>query len=82
MKLQIAFDTLSIDTVLTKTEEIKDVIGIVEIGTPMIVKDGLLPVIKIKEKFPELTVLADTKLLMAGLLRLLTVPRRDRKSVV
>lgn len=67
MKLQIAFDTLSIDTVLTKTEEIKDVIGIVEIGTPMIVKDGLLPVIKIKEKFPELTVLADTKLLMAGI---------------
>ena len=65
-KLQIAVDLMTEDQAVLLADEIHDVIDIFEVGTPMIVRDGLHPVRRIKEKHPELTVLADTKIVDGG----------------
>ena len=68
MKLQVAFDLQSSDEVLNFLEKNSDLIDIVEIGTPLIMEEGLKSVLKIKKKFPKQTVLADLKIMDAGLL--------------
>ena len=66
MKLQIAIDLVSGQQALTMVEKIHDVIDIVEVGTPMIMREGRAPVKLIKEKYPTVTVLADTKIVDGG----------------
>lgn len=66
MKLQIAIDLATAAEAVAMVEKIHDVIDIVEIGTPMVVREGMLGVKMIKEKYPELTVLADTKIVDGG----------------
>tara|TARA_Y100000588_G_scaffold175468_1_gene189519 strand:+ start:66 stop:698 length:633 start_codon:yes stop_codon:yes gene_type:complete len=68
MKLQVAFDLQSSDEILNFMEKNGDLIDIIEIGTPLIIKEGLKSVVKIKKKFPKQTVLADLKIMDAGLL--------------
>lgn len=68
MKLQIAIDLADSSTVLDIVDRIYDVIDIVEIGTPMVIKEGMSAVKKVKEKYPEVTVLADTKIVDGGTL--------------
>ena len=68
MKLQVAFDLQSSDEILNLLEKNGDLIDIIEIGTPLIIKEGLKSVLKIKKKFPKQTVLADLKIMDAGLL--------------
>ena len=48
MRLQVAFDLLSLEEVLALLEEVHDLVDIVEIGTPLILKEGLKVVTKIK----------------------------------
>lgn len=66
MKLQMAIDLADSSTVLDIVDKIHDVIDIVEIGTPMVIKEGMTAVKKVKEKYPDLTVLADTKIVDGG----------------
>jgi len=66
MKLQIALDKVDTSAVVKMVGEICDVIDIVEIGTPMIVHEGINPVKVIKNQFPNLTVLADVKIVDGG----------------
>ena len=68
MKLQVAFDLQSSDEILNLLQKNGDLIDIIEIGTPLIIKEGLKGVQKIKKKFPKQTVLADLKIMDAGLL--------------
>ena len=68
MKLQVAFDLQNSDEILNFLEKNGDLIDIIEIGTPLIIKEGLKSVLKIKKKFPKQTVLADLKIMDAGLL--------------
>ena len=68
MKLQVAFDLQSSDEILNFLEKNGDLIDIIEIGTPLIIKEGVKSVLKIKKKFPKQTVLADLKIMDAGLL--------------
>jgi 3-hexulose-6-phosphate synthase len=68
MKLQVAFDIQHSDEVLKLVEVNGDLIDIVEIGTPLIMKEGLKSVQKIKKEYPNQTVLADLKIMDAGLL--------------
>ncbi|MGI6506933.1 MAG: 3-hexulose-6-phosphate synthase [Saccharofermentanales bacterium] len=65
-KLQIALDHFSADEAVALVDKIYDIIDIVEIGTPIILRDGLHPVKRIKERHPELCVLADTKIVDGG----------------
>lgn len=66
MKLQIALDTVNTAEALSIVGEIKNSLDIVEIGTPMIIHYGMEPVTKMAAEYPELTVLADTKIMDAG----------------
>ena len=68
MKLQVAFDLQSSNEILNFVDNNGDLIDIVEVGTPLIMKEGLNSVQKIKKKFPKQTVLADMKIMDAGLL--------------
>jgi 3-hexulose-6-phosphate synthase len=66
MKLQIAFDMVNAETGLKLVSEIHDVIDIVEVGTPMIVREGMLAVRLIKARYPNVIVLADVKIVDGG----------------
>ena len=66
MKLQLAMDVIGMEEAGRLVGTIADVIDIVEIGTPMIVKDGMLPVQAMKQAYPDVTVLADVKIADGG----------------
>lgn len=66
MKLQIAIDMVNAETALKMVKEIHDIIDIVEVGTPMIMREGMFPVRLIKEKYPNVIVLADAKIVDGG----------------
>ena len=68
MRLQIALDIADTARVLGIADGVHDVIDIVEVGTPVILKEGLAPVRALKARYPDLTVLADTKIMDAGAL--------------
>lgn len=66
MKLQVALDTLTLEECLTLLEETKGSVDIAEVGTPFIIEEGMRPVRAFKERFPEIAVLADAKIMDAG----------------
>lgn len=66
MKLQLALDDISLQDALVLVEKVRDYIDIIEIGSPVIIAEGMHAVRKIKEKFPEKEILADTKIMDAG----------------
>ncbi len=66
MKLQIALDLVRSEAALEMVSQIHDVIDVLEVGTPMILREGMLPVRLIKQKFPDVTVLADCKIVEGG----------------
>lgn len=66
MKLQIALDTLTIDECIKLLDEVKDYVDIVEVGTPFLLEEGNKPVRVFKERYPQLDILADTKIMDAG----------------
>lgn len=67
MQLQVALDLLTLPEAIKILEELYDVIDIAEVGTPFIISDGLKAVTEIKKKFPSLQVLADLKIMDAGM---------------
>lgn len=66
MKLQLALDDISLDEALDLVARVRDLVDIVEVGTPLIIEEGMRPVRALKSRFPELAVLADTKIMDAG----------------
>ena len=66
MKLQAALDTLTLEECLELLEETKGSIDIVEVGTPFVIEEGMIPVKVFKDKFPNIEVLADVKIMDAG----------------
>ena len=68
MKLQLALDDISIDGALALVGKVRPHIDIVEVGTPLIIEEGLRPVRELRARFPDLPVLADTKIMDAGAL--------------
>ena len=61
MRLQLALDDISLADALGLVEQVRDCLDIVEIGTPLIIEEGLAPVRALKARFPGLEVLADTR---------------------
>ena len=68
MKLQIAVDIADTMRILEIGDQIHDVIDIFEVGTPVIMKEGAAPIRALKQKYPDLTVLADSKIMDGGAL--------------
>jgi 3-hexulose-6-phosphate synthase len=66
MELQLALDLVDIPEAKRLVQEVAEYIDIVEIGTPVVINEGLRAVKEIKEAFPHLKVLADLKIMDAG----------------
>lgn len=68
MKLQIALDLESIEKAIDIVREVDNSVDIIEVGTPLIIKFGTYAVKKMREVFPDKTILADTKIADGGYL--------------
>lgn len=66
MELQLALDLVDIPGAKEIVTEVAEYIDIVEIGTPIVINEGLRAVRELKEAFPSLRVLADLKIMDAG----------------
>jgi 3-hexulose-6-phosphate synthase len=66
MKLQMSLDRVNIASAMEILKNTHDVIDIVEVGTPFIFKEGLHAVAAIHAAYPEITILADTKIMDGG----------------
>ncbi|WAH42568.1 3-hexulose-6-phosphate synthase [Alicyclobacillus fastidiosus] len=66
MKLQLALDLVNIPEGIALVKEVQEYIDIVEIGTPIVINEGLHAVKAMKDAFPDLEVLADLKVMDAG----------------
>src|SRR6476620_1106282 len=66
MKLQLALDLVNIPEGISVVREVEAYVDVVEIGTPVVINEGLRAVKEMKEAFPKLTVLADLKIMDAG----------------
>ncbi|MDF2645968.1 MAG: 3-hexulose-6-phosphate synthase [Paenibacillus sp.] len=66
MELQLALDLVDIPQAKKLVKEVEAYIDIVEIGTPVVINEGLRAVKEIKEAFPKLRVLADLKIMDAA----------------
>lgn len=65
MKLQIALDS-NLESALRILEQVHSYIDIIEVGTPLIYREGMSGVRQIAEKYPNLEILADLKIMDAG----------------
>lgn len=66
MKLQIAIDKGNVNDIIKLVEKVHDIVDIVEIGTSVVIREGIHLVGKVKDLFPNLEVLADTKIVDGG----------------
>ncbi|MFP3360348.1 orotidine 5'-phosphate decarboxylase / HUMPS family protein, partial [Planococcus sp. SIMBA_143] len=66
MKLQSALDLVDIPRAIELVRELEEYIDVVEIGTPVVINEGLKAVKEVKAAFPDLTVLADLKIMDAA----------------
>ncbi|WP_026694222.1 3-hexulose-6-phosphate synthase [Peribacillus kribbensis] len=66
MQLQLALDLVNIPEAIELIREVEEHIDVVEIGTPVVINEGLRAVKEIKNAFPDLSVLADLKIMDAA----------------
>lgn len=66
MELQLALDLVDIPQAKQVIKEVEPYIDIVEIGTPVVINEGLHAVKAVKDAFPHLKVLADLKVMDAA----------------
>lgn len=66
MKLQLALDASNSRASKRILEQVSDLVDIVEVGTPLLMKEGVKVVTEIKNAYPQLEVLADLKIMDAG----------------
>ncbi len=66
MKLQLAYDLGTYEELYPFMEEIEEAIDIIEIGTPVILREGVSQIENVKKKFPEKLIFADLKIMDAG----------------
>ncbi|WP_027956075.1 3-hexulose-6-phosphate synthase [Halobacillus kuroshimensis] len=66
MKLQLALDLVDINGAIEVVKEVENHVDVVEIGTPVVINEGLKAVKEMKKAFPDMTVLADLKIMDAA----------------
>lgn len=66
MKLQLALDLVNTQGAIDMVSEVGKYVDVVEIGTPVIINEGLHAVKAVKDAFPEKTILADVKIMDAA----------------
>ncbi|WP_080872734.1 3-hexulose-6-phosphate synthase [Oceanobacillus timonensis] len=68
MKLQLALDDMTLVDSLLMAEKVRENVDIIEIGTPLIMREGMRGVREFKRYFPEKEILADLKIMDGGYL--------------
>jgi len=66
MRLQLAIDFLDLAEAERLVANLRDLIDIVEVGTPVILRDGVAAVRRLRAAFPDLALLADLKIADGG----------------
>ena len=66
MKLQLAYDLGTYEELYAFMEEIEEAIDIIELGTPVILREGVTQIEKVKNRFPDKLIFADLKIMDAG----------------
>lgn len=66
MKLQVAIDLCDTEGLLAMAKSVQDAVDIIEVGTPIIMLEGMKPVRKVREAFPDHLILSDTKIVDGG----------------
>ena len=66
MKLQLAYDLGTYEELYAFIEEIEESIDIIEIGTPIILREGVSQIENVKRRFPDKLIFADLKIMDAG----------------
>lgn len=66
MKLQLALDLVNIQQAIEVVSQVEQYVDIVEIGTPVVINEGLHAVKQVKEAFPNVSILADLKIMDAA----------------
>lgn len=66
MKLQMAMDDADLELALKHADEVHDVVDILECGTPLLMREGVHVIRAIKDRYPDLCVLADSKIMDGG----------------
>lgn len=66
MKLQLAYDLGTYEELYAFMEEIEEAIDIIEIGTPVILREGVSQIENVKKRFPDKLIFADLKIMDAG----------------
>jgi len=62
IKLQLALDVIELKQAITLLDELQGLIDIVEVGTPMIVKEGVKPILELRQRFLDMVIFADVKI--------------------
>jgi 3-hexulose-6-phosphate synthase len=79
--LQVAIDALSTQQALDTLGQIHPYVDIVEIGTPLIIEEGLTALETLKARFPDKKYLADLKIMDAGKLEAMSAFKRGADIV-
>ena len=66
MKLQLAYDLGTYEELYPFMEEIEEAVDIIEIGTPVILREGVSQIENVKRRFPDNLIFADLKIMDAG----------------
>ena len=66
MKLQIALDLDSADKAVAMAAQVYGLVDIIELGTPLMLKEGVGVVGLMKRRFPDALILADMKIADGG----------------
>ena len=66
MKLQIALDLDSADKAVAMAAQVYGLVDIIELGTPLMLKEGVGVVGRMKRRFPDALILADMKIADGG----------------
>ena len=79
--LQLAFDMLTTSDALEAIVEVYPFFDIAEVGTPLIIEEGLSALEALKKKYPEKGYLADLKIMDAGYIEASSAFRRGADIV-
>ena len=66
MKLQLAYDLGTYEELYPFIEEIEEAVDIIEIGTPVILKEGISQIENVKKRFPDKLIFADHFVFQTG----------------
>lgn len=66
MRLQLAIDTLGLAEAEALVARVRELVDVIEVGTPLVLREGVGAVRRLHAAFPELALLADLKIADGG----------------